>query len=227
MPAKISFSTAHGSEAAFRRVLGGNSQFAQDVIKRGAVVAREKVQKIGEEAVAEVERRVSELYEPRSDIRHKYNAVHLHGSFYYELESGGTTSRGNPTFPFTVVLKSDADPKHVMALNRGSGPHEITPKRKPFLALPRKGLGESPQFGWGKLSPRKQPSWLTGAPGRVRKPLQHSKSASSIFQASKSARIRVPLVKHPGVRASYFMEYALEVAADRVLRTKVKMNKGR
>jgi len=208
MPARISFDTSRNSPAEFQRVLGARSKFAQDAIKRGAVQARKRVEKIGEEAVREVESRVDELYERRSDHRHKKDAVPLHGSFYYEITSGGTTSRGNPTFPFTVVLKSDADAAHVMSLNRGSRPHKIEARDGGFLVIPRYGLGESIPYQWGKRPKRLQKAWLTGAPWRDGKPTQHNKTASAIAMATPGKRFPIREVNHPGIRASYFIEYA-------------------
>jgi len=227
MPAKISFSTDRNSPAVFSRALGANSAFAKQAIARGAVEAYKKVDRIGQEAVAEVNRRVAELYNPRDGRRHKNGQEHLHGSFYYEIQSGNRTSRGNPTFPFTIMLMSDADERHVMALNRGSKPHTITPRNTDYLWFPKSGLGASTPYKWSQQPKRLQQKWLTGAPGRVKKPLQHANSPAAQRQARLKSVWMFKKVEHPGIRASYFMEYSLEVAADRVLRTNVRIKKSR
>jgi len=228
LPAKISFSTERATTAEFSRRLGKDSKFARDAIAAGAAAALRRVERIGEEAVREAENRVDQLYEVRQGNRHKASQTPLHGSFFHEIWYEGTTKRGKPSFPFVVKLMSRADDRHVMALNRGSKPHAITPRDKSkFLWIPTRGLGQSVPYAFSQRPKRLQSAWLTGAPGRVGKPKQHHKTDAARQQAIEQSRYKIKKVNHPGIRASYFMEYSLEVAADRVLRSKVRVKKGR
>lgn len=227
MPAKISFSTDRNAPAQFARRLGAGSKFAEDAIAAGARAALRRVEAIGDAAVAEVNARVDQLYNGRIGNRHKKDAVRLHNSFFVDIESKGRTSRNKPSFPFTILLQSAADTRHVMALNRGSRPHVISARPGRFLIIPRYGLGESIPYQWSKRPKRLQSKWLVAAPGRVAKHTQHTNSDASRRLAVPGSRFKISSVNHPGIRASYFMEYSLEVAADRVLRSKVRVKKSR
>ena len=203
-----------GGRSEASRRLSKNSAFGRQVLSQGARKARPKVDAIGKEAVIRAEAKIAALYEQRSGDRHKKGAVPLKGSMRYKIER--TTDGNAPTFPYRVILYSDADVRHVMSLNYGARRHRIDARNGRTLKYPDIGTE------WRAA--------MTTAPGekRVAVKARFSKSSrSGMYNTSgEGTRYLYPgYVTHPGVSASYFMQLALERAVAVHLRKSVMLER--
>lgn len=214
-----------GPPSNYSRVLAGRSNFAREIAQVSHQKATGILRAIGNDAVNEAEDHAARLYHPREDTnkrnRRRYpGSPHLHGSFRYEIVG----NRNN--WPVTITLTSDAPAVVVNVLNRGAHPHIIRPKMKKILMFPKAGIGESYSNQAGLPKRLQSPNRLEG----LNRLSQHKRFKQSPFghqQASGRSKfviVRKP-VKHPGVRASYFMELSVERAVDRVLRRQVRLKR--
>lgn len=219
-----------GGRSEASRRLSKNSAFGRQVLTQSARKIRPKVDAIGKDAVKRAEDKIASLYVSRAGVpyRHKDGAIPLAGSMRHRIER--STEAGSPTFPYRVVLYSEADVKQVMSLNYGARPHKITPFKARAIVYPRMGAE------WRKAK-------ITG-PGEkrvvVKDRFKQSASAgrylgqvtrSTYTSGRRAGRSRwdglvaVRYVSHPGVSASYFMQLALERAVVVHLRKSVLLER--
>lgn len=214
MPGTVRFAVDPAGKAGFVRKLNSRSSWSQEIAAATKRKMNAELRRIETEVVDEVERRVSQLYQPRTDPQRRKgeNDVHLHGSFRAEWQGS--------TFPLTLRLWSEADDAKVMALNYGANQHEIRPRESGgWLWLPRAGLGQS----FAALR-RSQGRPVRAAPGqRLPAHSRFIQSPAAGVQARAGSLTKKRSVQHPGIQASYFMELALEVVVERVLRHRVRL----
>lgn len=182
--------------ARITRPLGPNSAFMKAARHKGAAETARRLNNVAKRAEQIFDEIVqSELVNDRAADRRK-TGRHLLGSANAQVEWDGVE------FPVVLSLGSLAESAKVNSLNHGSKAHTIT--GNPWLVFPVASRG----------APKGQ-----GAGVRV------ARAAAYGRQRKGSPTVRTNSVNHPGTKAYYFIERALERAVEEAYQKSLRLRR--